>query len=183
MRQGFGFNTNLFETNVLNLSVVLGIVVTVVGDAFRSLLDQRRRIVLSALQEADKTARESENRLAEARKSVEAARVRAQEIRERSVQTAEQEVSIVRDRLKRDLRRIQERRRQALQLEYQRAIQAVFKQISTLALTTAESTLLTILNPDDQTCSKQKDLNEIYVRSSLCRLTGSVAHVHTSSGL
>ena len=54
MRQGFGFNTNLFETNVLNLAVVVGIVVTVVGDAVQSLLDQRRQNILSTLAEADK---------------------------------------------------------------------------------------------------------------------------------
>jgi hypothetical protein len=42
MRYGFGFNTDIFETNVLNLAVVVAIVVTVVGDAVATLLDQRR---------------------------------------------------------------------------------------------------------------------------------------------
>jgi F-type H+-transporting ATPase subunit b len=58
MRHGFGLNTNLFETNVLNLIVVVRIVVTVVGDALRNLLDQRRKVILSTLQEADKKKRE-----------------------------------------------------------------------------------------------------------------------------
>ena len=68
MRQGFGFNTDLFETNVLNLAVVVGIVVTVVGDAVQSLLDQRRQNILSTLAEADKKAREAQKRLEEAQK-------------------------------------------------------------------------------------------------------------------
>ena len=43
MRQGFGLNTNLFETNLLNLSVVIAVVVTVVGDAFSEILAQRQK--------------------------------------------------------------------------------------------------------------------------------------------
>jgi hypothetical protein len=30
---GFGFNTNILETNVINLAVVIAVVVSVVGDA------------------------------------------------------------------------------------------------------------------------------------------------------
>jgi PII-like signaling protein len=59
MRHGFGFNTNLLETNVLNLSVVVRIVVKVVGDALRELLDQRRKAIVSTLTEADKKKRGS----------------------------------------------------------------------------------------------------------------------------
>ena len=54
LRQGFGFNTNLIETNVLNLAVVIGVVIKVVGDSLRSLLDQRRSTILSTLQEIGK---------------------------------------------------------------------------------------------------------------------------------
>jgi len=50
LRQGFGLNTNLFETNILNLTVVIGVVIKVVGDSLRSLLDQRRKTILSTLQ-------------------------------------------------------------------------------------------------------------------------------------
>ena len=49
MKQGFGFNTNLFETNILNLAAVIGIVVIIVGDAVQSVLDQRRQNILLTL--------------------------------------------------------------------------------------------------------------------------------------
>jgi F0F1-type ATP synthase membrane subunit b/b' len=58
IRQGFGIKTDLFETNILNLRVVLGIVVTFVGDALRTLLDQRKQIILLTLQEVDQKAKE-----------------------------------------------------------------------------------------------------------------------------
>ena len=43
----FGFNTNLLETNVLNLAVVLAIVITYVGDALRGLLANRKQTILN----------------------------------------------------------------------------------------------------------------------------------------
>jgi len=175
MRHGFGLNTNLFETNVLNLAVVVGIVVTVVGDAFRTLLDQRKKIVLSTLQEADQKAREAQQRLEEAQKSVETARLRAQEIRTQAIQVAEQESSMIQQQLQNDLQRLQERGQKAVKLEYQRTIQRVTQQIATLALTTAESKLLTILGSQDPNSSKQKDLNEMHVRETLCQLKRGLA--------
>jgi F-type H+-transporting ATPase subunit b len=69
MRHGFGFNTNLIETNVLNLRVVVRIVVKVVGDAVKNILDERRQIILSTLQEADKKERKIQQQLREAKKS------------------------------------------------------------------------------------------------------------------
>ena len=80
IRQGFGFNTDIFETNILNLAVVLGIVVVFVGDALSTLLSHRRKIVLATMQEADQKARKVQQQLEEAKKSVEVARQRAQEI-------------------------------------------------------------------------------------------------------
>jgi F-type H+-transporting ATPase subunit b len=59
LRQGFGLNTNLFETNILNLAVVVGVVIKVVGDSLQSLLSQRRKTILSTLQEADLKAKKA----------------------------------------------------------------------------------------------------------------------------
>jgi F-type H+-transporting ATPase subunit b len=43
---GFGFNTNILETNVINLAVVIAVVVSVVGDAVRELLKNRKKQLL-----------------------------------------------------------------------------------------------------------------------------------------
>lgn len=167
MGNGFGVNTNLFETNVLNLRVVVRVVVTVVGDALRTLLDQRRQMIILIMQEADKKAIDAQKRLEEAKNAVEVARSRAQEIRKQAIQTSEQERLVIQQQLKNDLQRIQARGRQSVQLEYQRTLQALIQKVVTLALTTAESTLLTTLGSQDPNCLKQKELNEIYVRETL----------------
>jgi len=170
LRQGFGFNTNLIETNVLNLAVVIGVVIKVVGDSLRSLLDQRRRTILSTLQEADLKAKEAKQRLEAAQRTLEEARLRVQEIRIQTIQTVERGKSEAQKQLERDLNRLRERRDQAIQLERQRATQFISYQISGLALNSAENILLNALNPKGTSSSKQKELNEMYVRETLCQL-------------
>ncbi|KAI3423547.1 hypothetical protein D9Q98_010729, partial (chloroplast) [Chlorella vulgaris] len=78
----FGFNTNLLETNVLNLAVVLAIVLTYVGDALRGLLANRKQSILTNFREADQRATEAQNKLREAQLELEQAQAKAQKIRE-----------------------------------------------------------------------------------------------------
>jgi len=170
LRQGFGLNTNLFETNVLNLAVVLGVAIKVVGDSLRSLLDQRKRTILSTLQEADLKAKEANQRLEAAQRTLEESRLRVQEIRIQTVQAVEREKSAAQRQLERDLRRLRERRNQAIQLECQRATQFISYQVSSLALNSAERILLNSLNPQNASTAKQKELNEMHVRETFCQL-------------
>ena len=44
---GFGFNTNILDTNIINLSVVIFIVVSFVGDALKALLENRKNAILN----------------------------------------------------------------------------------------------------------------------------------------
>ena len=141
-RQSFGFNTNFYETNILNLTVVLIIVVKVVGDAIRSLLDERRQTILSTLQEADQKVSEAKKRLEKAQRDFEEIRLRAQDIRIQAVQTIEIDNEIINQQLVRDLARLKERKLQAISLERQRISKLVSNKISNLALITAENTLL-----------------------------------------
>jgi F-type H+-transporting ATPase subunit b len=170
LRQGFGLNTNLFETNILNLAVVVGVVIKVVGDSLRSLLDQRRQSILSTLQEADLKAKKAKERLEAAQRTLEEARLRVQEIRIQTVQAIEREKSIAQKQLERDLHRIRDRRDQAIQLERQRTIQLISHQISNLALDSAENILLKALGSQNSSGSKQKELNEMHVRKTFCQL-------------
>jgi len=58
----FGFNGNILETNIINLAVVIGIVVSFGGDALRSLLENRRQTILNNLQEAEQRAQEAQQK-------------------------------------------------------------------------------------------------------------------------
>jgi F-type H+-transporting ATPase subunit b len=157
-------NTNLFETNVLNLAVVIGVVITFVGDAIRVLLDQRRKTILSALQEVDEKAKDAEQRLIEARRKLEVATRRIIETRKQAAQACKTETDMRERRLKEDLRRLRVTTARSLDLQRKRIIQDITTQVGKLAIIAAENTLLDKLSRQSATCSKlQRDLNEAYL--------------------
>jgi F-type H+-transporting ATPase subunit b len=170
LRQGFGLNTDLFETNILNLAVVFSIVIKIVGDSLKTLLKQRRKTILSTLKEVDQKAIEAEQQLKEAKRELEAARLRCKEIQDQTVQSIERENSLAQKQLEKDLCRLQERRNQIIQLERQRTLQSISKKISDIALISAENRLLKGFKLKGTSNSKQKELNELYIRETFCQL-------------
>jgi len=170
MRHGFGFNTNLIETNVLNLRVVLSIVVSQIGEALKTRLDDRRKIILSILQEADKKKEQLQQQLEEARKAVGEAQSTAQNIRDQSIQAVQQENYIAEQKLKEDIRRFQENSSQIIKLERQRTLQVVTQYVADLALKEAENRLIKTLDSKGQFSKKQKELNEIHVQETFRKL-------------
>jgi F-type H+-transporting ATPase subunit b len=170
MRNGFGFNTNLIETNVLNLRVVLSLVVSQVGEVLKNRLDDRRKIILSILQEADKKKEQLRQQLEEARKAIKEAQLMAKDIRDQSLQAVEKENYTAEQKLKEDLKRFQENSQQIIKLERQRTLQVVTQYIADLALKEAEDRLLKTLESRGQVSTKQKELNEIHVQETFRKL-------------
>jgi F-type H+-transporting ATPase subunit b len=170
MRYSFGFNTNIIETNVLNLRVVIGIVFTQVGEALKARLDTRRNIILSILQEADKKKEILEQQVKEARKAVEEAQLLAQDIRDQSIQIVEKEVLIREQKLREDLKRFQDNKDQIIKLERQRETQYIRQYIRDLALKEAEIRLVKSLNSKDNSSLKHKELNNIHIQETFRKL-------------
>lgn len=170
IRHSWGLNTDIFETNILNLAVVVGIVITFVGDALRSLLEHRRRIVLLALQEADQKARKVRQQLEQAKEALEIARLRAGEIRIQAIQTVEQEDRKRKKQLEKDLSRLREKRRQEIQLERQRIVQSVSQQVAEIALNIVENDLMITFGTQGAALSKRKELNKTRVQKTLRQL-------------
>ncbi len=92
---GFGINTNILETNIINLAAVVGIVVSFVGSNLTALLDERKKTILSNLEEANQRAIEAQEKLNAAKASLEAAKKKAQEIRQEGIARAASEVNTV----------------------------------------------------------------------------------------
>jgi len=92
---GFGINTNIFETNIINLAAVVGIVVSFVGNNLSALLDDRKKTILSNLEEANQRALEAQEKLNNAKAQLEYAKKKAQEIREEGISRATSEMNTV----------------------------------------------------------------------------------------
>lgn len=91
--EGFGINTNIFETNVINLAAVVAVVISFVGKNLNALLEDRKKTIFSNLQEASQRAMEAQEKLAQAKAQLELAQKKAKEIREEGILKATQEVN------------------------------------------------------------------------------------------
>nr|YP_010337784.1 ATP synthase CFO B subunit subunit I [Sahlingia subintegra]UNJ17369.1 ATP synthase CFO B subunit subunit I [Sahlingia subintegra] len=68
---GFGINTDIFETNVINIGILLGIVIYAGKPFLTSALRARQDKVLASIQEAEEKLQQSTTRLLEAQKQLE----------------------------------------------------------------------------------------------------------------
>jgi F-type H+-transporting ATPase subunit b len=89
LAEGFGFNTNLPETNVLNLAVVLPIVFSLGKDTLTSILDSRREKILSSLRSADDRFKQAQLELDAAKSELALATEKVKEIQSEGRKTLE----------------------------------------------------------------------------------------------
>lgn len=68
---GFGINTNIFDINLINISILLGIVIYVGKPFLTTTLQTRQDKVLASIQEAEEKLQQSSTRLLEAQKQLE----------------------------------------------------------------------------------------------------------------
>jgi F-type H+-transporting ATPase subunit b len=78
---GFGLNFNLFETNIINLAIVIAGLVWFLRGFLGGILERRRQAILSDLQEAEQRLAAARSALAEAQKGLGAAQQKAEQIR------------------------------------------------------------------------------------------------------
>jgi F-type H+-transporting ATPase subunit b len=133
---GFGFNTNILETNIINLAVVIAVVVSFVGDALRSLLETRKQTILNNLREADQRAIEAQEKLSQAQTQLELSKKKAAEIREQGMTTAEQDKLQTIRQAENDVQRLEELKNETISLQQQKALGEISKQLITLAFNT-----------------------------------------------
>ncbi|RYE05232.1 MAG: hypothetical protein EOP33_06975 [Rickettsiaceae bacterium] len=132
--EGFGFNGNILETNIINLAVVIGIVVSLGGDALKSLLENRKQTILENLKEADQRAQEAAQQLTQAKSQLESAEKKAADIGIQGKKTAEQEKEQFIRQIQEDVERLEQVKQETLQLQQQKAVKQVSQQVVSLAL-------------------------------------------------
>nr|WDY12796.1 ATP synthase CF0 subunit I [Chloroidium sp. KL-2023a] len=140
--EGFGFNGNILETNILNLGVVLGIVVSLGGDTLRSLLSSRQEGISKNLQQAEERAQEAKQRVLEAKSQLEKAQKKAIDINEQGKATVDKEKKDSVNRKKEELSRLTEKKEQILNVEEQKAVSQVYNQLVKRVMDSAQKKLL-----------------------------------------
>jgi F-type H+-transporting ATPase subunit b len=78
---GFGLNLNLFETNIINLAIVIAGLVWFLRGFLGGILERRRSAILTDLRDAEDRLAKATAALAEAKKGVAEAQQKADQIR------------------------------------------------------------------------------------------------------
>ena len=113
----FGINTNLLETNVINLTVVVGCLIYFGGDILKQALNSRKDILIKSLETAQRQETETKQKLAA--------------LEEKKV-TNQQDLELV---IKPRLNRVFEENKKALIFKHSNEMQRLTAtQIATLAL-------------------------------------------------
>lgn len=144
---GFGINTNIFETNIINLAVVVGVAISFVGNNLNALLEDRRKTILNNLQEANQRATDAQEKLNAARAQLESAKKKAQEIREEGVKRATSEINTVVSQHEIRLAKLQEFKQETLQFYQQKAFKEAYLYVISKIMTRVRERLTKGLNP------------------------------------
>nr|YP_009668545.1 ATP synthase CF0 subunit I [Haplomitrium blumei]QCW59321.1 ATP synthase CF0 subunit I [Haplomitrium blumei] len=142
----FGLNTNILETNLINLGLVLGLLVYFGKGSLSNLLGNRKPTILRTIRDAEERYEEATDKLKQARTRLQQAKVKADEIRVNGSAKMEREKQDLIDAADGDSKRLEESKNATIRFEEQRAIEQVRQQVSRLALERALETLKNRLN-------------------------------------
>jgi len=79
--EGIGLNTDILETGLINIVILLGILFYTGRDFLGSLLEERRTTIVKGVQDAEDSLNEAQKRLAEAKKQLNQANIIISEIK------------------------------------------------------------------------------------------------------
>jgi len=123
--EGFSINTDIFETNVLNLSVVIGVLIYYGRAALADLLKSRKDNILKNLEDADNKLREAEMNLASAKKNFESAKTKAEQIRNQGLILSNQTSKSLLDAVEEDVKRLKASNLSTIRFEVEKSINEV----------------------------------------------------------
>ena len=79
--EGFGLNLNIFETNIINLAVVVFGLYKFLPGFLGKILEKRRTTILSDLKEAEERLAQAQDSLSQAKDDLSSAKQKADKIR------------------------------------------------------------------------------------------------------
>nr|YP_010700472.1 ATP synthase CF0 subunit I [Strombomonas costata]WCH63611.1 ATP synthase CF0 subunit I [Strombomonas costata] len=163
--EGFGINTDILETNVLNLSVVIGVLIYYGRIVLSDLINSRKEVILKSLQEADNKLREAEENLIFAKKNFDMAKVKSEQIRSQSLLLANQTSQSMLNAVEEDIKRLKATNLSAVRFEEEKSISEVCQKLSNLALTTVVDRLNKRLNSNLQKKILLQNIDKLSIKS------------------
>lgn len=148
--EGFGLNLNIIDTNLVNLTILVGLLVVYGRKFLNNILTTRQAKIAEEIKEAENRAQEAATALAEAQQQLAQAQAEAEKIRNQAQERAQALKESIISRGKADVQRMQETATQELNTETEKVIAELKERIAVLAIAKAEAGLKDSLNSTAQ---------------------------------
>jgi len=138
---GFGINTNLLQTNVLNIAVVIGVLFYLGKDTVTNLLQERRSRIVQSIEDADNRYRQAQQRLEQAQEQLRNAQNKAEEIKSQGDTQVEEAKQALLQQAEEQMDQLEASSKSSLKFAEQQAFQQIQKRLTEIAFEKAKSKL------------------------------------------
>nr|QIQ26351.1 ATP synthase CF0 B subunit [Dendropanax nutans] len=142
----FGFNTDILATNLINLSVVLGVLIFFGKGVLSDLLDNRKQRILNTIRNSEELREGAIEQLEKARARLRKVEMEADQFRANGYDEIEREKWNFINSTYNTLEQLENYKNETIHFEQQRAINQVRQQVFQQALQGALGTLNSCLN-------------------------------------
>nr|AWI73439.1 ATP synthase CF0 B subunit [Skytanthus acutus] len=142
----FGFNTDILSTNLINLSVVLGVLIFFGKGVLSDLLDNRKQRILNTIRNSEELRGGAIEQLEKARARLRKVELEADQYRVNGYSEIERDKLTLINSTSKTLEQLENRKNETIQFEQQRAINQVRQRVFQQALRGALGTLNSCLN-------------------------------------
>jgi F-type H+-transporting ATPase subunit b len=139
--EGFGLNLDILDTNLVNLTILIGLLLFYGRKFLTKLLTERRGKIEAEIKQAEQRAKDAAGALAGAQQKLAQAQVEAEQIHQNALSRAQQVKESILAEGQEEVTRLQATASQELSTETDKVIAQIKQQIVSLALAKAEAEL------------------------------------------
>ena len=138
---GFGLNFDILETNLINLSIIIGVVFFFGRKFLGNTLSERRSKIEEEIRDAEKRQKEAAAALADAQQKLAKAQSEAEKIRASAEENAQAAKTAILEASRQEIERMRDTAVRDLNTERDRAIAELRQRVAALAMQRVESQL------------------------------------------
>jgi len=136
---GFGLNSDILETNVINLVIVIGLLIYAGRGFLGKILSARLESIQSAIADAEKRQKEASVKLSEQQGKLAQAKTESDNLRKQAETDAKQAADSILATVDADIARLRESAEQEIATEQDRVIVQLRQQVAEKALASVQS--------------------------------------------
>lgn len=147
---GFGINFDIFEANLINLAILIGVLIYFGRKVLTQTLGDRRARIAEAIKEAEQRQRQAAEALADQQRKLAQAQAEAEQIRSSAEVNAQKAKENILAQAAQDVENLKKTSAQDLNTAIERANAELRQRVAALAMQRVESQLKSVLDESAQ---------------------------------